>query len=46
MNKVVFGFFANFETPQAPQKTIFLKKNIFSSVLQQLKVFGTTFVLG
>ena len=46
LNKVILGFFANFETPQAPPKIIFLKKNMFSCVLQQLRVFETTFVFG
>jgi len=44
MNKVILGFCANFETPQAPLNNIFEKKNIFTSVLQQLKIFGTTSV--
>jgi len=46
MNRVVLVFFANFETPQFPPKITFLNKIIFSSVLQQLKVFGITYVFG
>ena len=44
MNKVVLGFFAHFGTPTDLPKIIYFTNLIFSSVLQQLKVFGTTFV--
>ena len=43
MNKAILGFFANFETPQAPPKITFLKKNYFFICFTTAQSFWNNF---